>query len=169
MPDYSKGKIYKIYSDIGNKVYVGSTTYTLSHRLGQHKTASSCSSSILFNLYGFENCKIELIIDYPCESNDELRIKEEEIRKNTKNCVNNRKAYSIGYYEENKEKWKAHVKEYASKNKEKISTWHKLYRQKDEIKERRKKKVICDCGVEYTHDHASRHKRSKHHLNYISN
>ena len=38
MPDYSKGKIYKIVDNTNNNVYIGSTCEpTLAHRLAQHK------------------------------------------------------------------------------------------------------------------------------------
>ena len=39
MPDYSKGKIYKIVDNTNNNVYIGSTCEpTLAHRLAQHKS-----------------------------------------------------------------------------------------------------------------------------------
>jgi predicted GIY-YIG superfamily endonuclease len=39
MPDYSKGKIYKIVDNTNNNVYIGSTCEpTLAHRLAQHRS-----------------------------------------------------------------------------------------------------------------------------------
>ena len=54
MPDYSKGKIYTIrcFND-DTKIYVGSTTQTLSKRFGDHKSHSkdkSRSRMILYNV-----------------------------------------------------------------------------------------------------------------------
>ena len=83
---YKNGKIYKI-TDIGyNKCYIGSTTEkTLKQRLARHNsnykqykngTSHFLSSFTLFEEYGFENCKIELIEKYPCNSKDELVARE---------------------------------------------------------------------------------------------
>ena len=68
---YRNGKIYKI-TDIGyNKCYIGSTCEELSKRLAHHRgdfkkflrgvKVSHTRSYDLFNEYGVENCKIELI------------------------------------------------------------------------------------------------------------
>jgi hypothetical protein len=55
-------KIYKIYSDLGNEIYIGSTCQKLQQRFTDHKTSKhNCRSKILFNKYGKENCKIELL------------------------------------------------------------------------------------------------------------
>ena len=74
---YKNGKIYRI-TDIGyNKFYVGSTVSSLSTRIGKHRAEykdllkggkRSCSSFILFNDFGVDNCKIELIEYYPCDN-----------------------------------------------------------------------------------------------------
>jgi hypothetical protein len=82
---YQHGKIYKIV-DIGyNEQYVGSTTVELSTRMSRHRAKyreynntkqSFYSSFILFDKYGIENCKIELIELYPCESKEELNRRE---------------------------------------------------------------------------------------------
>lgn len=37
MPDYSKGKIYKIWSPSTGLTYIGSTIQTLSNRLSGHR------------------------------------------------------------------------------------------------------------------------------------
>jgi predicted GIY-YIG superfamily endonuclease len=38
MPDYQKGKIYKLWSPQGNEIYIGSTINPLAKRLGHHKS-----------------------------------------------------------------------------------------------------------------------------------
>jgi hypothetical protein len=78
---YQHGKIYKIV-DVGyNEQYFGSTTVELSTRMARHRARyreynktqkSFYSSFILFDKYGIENCKIELVESYPCDSKDEL-------------------------------------------------------------------------------------------------
>ena len=82
MIDYSKSKIYKI-SDINNEmVYIGSTAqkYLCSrmacHRCNFVKNRKQCSSFLIFEKYGMDNCKIELLEVFPCKTKDELLIRE---------------------------------------------------------------------------------------------
>ena len=80
MPDYSKGKIYKILNNIDDEIYVGSTIKTLSQRMASHRSLAN------FNPYnklykhmidiGIDKFYIELVENYPCNNNDELRGKE---------------------------------------------------------------------------------------------
>ena len=74
-------------------------------------------------------------------------------------------------YELNKEKILLRVHKYAEEHKEEIKERGIKYREKNKetIKARKSKKEICECGTEYTHDHKSRHLRSKFHLNFIEN
>ena len=85
---YQNGKIYQI-TDIGyNKCYIGSTTEGLSLRMTRHRAnyknflknngKNFISSYDLFNEYGLENCKIELIEYYKCNTLQELRKREGE-------------------------------------------------------------------------------------------
>ena len=93
---YHNSKIYQII-DIGyNKCYIGSTTEELSMRMARHRGKYksflsgnySCVSSFdLLNEYGVENCKIELIEYYKCDTLQELRKREGEHILNTE-CVN---------------------------------------------------------------------------------
>lgn len=79
------------------------------------------------------------------------------------------KQHHLQYYEKNKDKIIARVHKYADEHKVQISKRGKQYRKnnKEQIKARRSKLVTCECGVTYTHDHASRHKRSKHHQSHV--
>lgn len=94
---YSKGKIYKIVDNAYNVCYYGSTVQTLSNRMAKHridyynyKNGDKNKFTTAFNIfdeYGIENCKIELVEMFPCHNKDELRKKEGEyIRQNS--CVN---------------------------------------------------------------------------------
>ena len=47
MPDYSKGKIYKILNNIDNEIYVGSTIKTLSQRMACHRSNLKALSHII--------------------------------------------------------------------------------------------------------------------------
>lgn len=70
---YEIGRIYKIQSGNSNEVYVGSTIDTLRRRLMGHingynnyksKGTSNCTLYALFDKYGVDNCRIELIKEY---------------------------------------------------------------------------------------------------------
>ena len=65
MPDFSKGKIYKLVSNISSDVYVGSCLVDLSKRLYQHKSKSNkaVSKSMFIN---DAIITIVLIEDFPC-------------------------------------------------------------------------------------------------------
>ncbi len=144
MGDYSKGKIYKLYS-VSNKdlVYYGSTIETLNTRLIKHiykyKNNSSCTSK---KVLAAGDYKMELIENFPCNSKAELERREGEYTKNNK-CVNERIAGRTKkeYNEDNKEHKKQYDKEYYKKNKELIAEKGKEYYEnnKEAIAERSKK------------------------------
>ena len=159
--DYQNGKIYQITDIAYTKCYIGSTTQSLAKRLSKHKTdykvwkdnnkRHKTTSYDLFEEFGIENCKIELIEDYPCNSKNELERKEGEIIKNTA-CVNR---YIPGrtdkqYYIDNIEK----IKQYRLDN-------------KDKIKQYNNKENICICGGKYTTVHKSQHINSYKHQSFI--
>ena len=75
------------------------------------------------------------------------------------------------YCEENREKIKEKKKEYYEKNREKISEKRKEYREKNKerIKEQHGKKITCECGKIFTHNHKARHEKTDYHQDYINN
>jgi hypothetical protein len=96
MPDYLQGKIYHIIAPNGAK-YVGSTTQSLTKRFIAHKTRYKSwkdgkykyliTCFKIFEEHGIENCKIELIEEFPCNSKKQLETREGEIIQ-TVDCVN---------------------------------------------------------------------------------
>jgi hypothetical protein len=92
MPNYQDGKIYMVWA--GNDRYYGSTTNTLSRRLSAHKSVyknekvlKKNTCCVLFEKYGVDNCKIELVELFPCNSKMELEMREGfYVREN--DCVN---------------------------------------------------------------------------------
>ena len=96
---YSRGKIYKVVDAGCSKCYFGSTTEKLFNRLSKHKNIykqylagkraknDKTSTCILFEEFGMENCKIELVENYPCNSKEELNAGEGFYIKNNE-CVN---------------------------------------------------------------------------------
>ena len=136
---YRNGKIYKI-TDIGyNKCYIGSTCEQLCHRMARHrahykkklngKRRHDLSSYDLFNEYGVENCKIELIEYFPCDTVQELRKREGEHIKNTE-CVNKCVAGRTKqeWREDNRDKIKEQNRKYKEQNRDKINEYKREYR-----------------------------------------
>ena len=119
---YLNGKIYKIV-DIGyNVCYYGSTCSSLSLRMACHRASYRSflkgldhfrSIFTIFDEYGVENCKIELIKLFPCSSKIELEAEEGSFIKEH-GCVNKNRAghmntlgkdeYHKQYYLANKDK-----------------------------------------------------------------
>ena len=86
-------RFYSITSELGNMVYAGSTERTLKDRYSQHKCPSNNTmSKKLFDTYGFENCKIELIGFSECTRLQRFALEGHYIMKFKKdplyNCVN---------------------------------------------------------------------------------
>jgi hypothetical protein len=159
MPDYQKGKIYKLWSPQGNEIYIGSTVNSLAKRLSHHKSHHNpCNSKYLFENY--DDVRIELVEEYPCNNKMELNKKEgQHIRNNE--CLNRFIAgrtqkeynednkehileYKKEWYENNKDHKKEYGKEYYENNKEQKKEYYE--NNKEKIKERKNKKFECDCG-----------------------
>jgi hypothetical protein len=192
MPDYLNGKLYTIRSHQTDKVYVGSTTQTLSVRMAGHrkdfkrynKGLYSYVSS--FELLKYDDAYIELIELYPCNSKVELD-RGEGVYIRQMDCVNKNIAgrTRTEWIEENKEGIKEYQKEYRQNNKEKIAElnkqhyqdnkeyyneYNKKYKQdnRERIKEQANKKFDCECGGKYTNGNKSTHLGSKKHQKYLN-
>ena len=188
---YQKGKIYKIV-DVGyNKCYVGSTCEELSQRMARHrymftqhstkgKESYRCCNR-LFEEFGVENCKKELIEEYPCNNQMELHRREGQHIQNNE-CVNKVIAGRTDkeYYDQNKEKERERKKQYYAKypeiakaykeaNKDRIAQYQKQYREnnKEQLNSKRNEKHNCDCGGRYTHNHKAEHFKSQRHQKYL--
>ena len=153
MPDYSKGKIYRIVVDTEEEYrpYVGSTCQELSQRMTDHRLNYQnwkngknglTSSFNLFERFGVENCKIILLEEYPCDSKMKLLMKEREWFDKME-CCNQRRPFTSNeelieyqkiYRESNKEKNLQQQKEYHQKNKEQIAEKAKIYRESNKEK-----------------------------------
>ncbi len=170
MNRYQKGKIYKIYSDLGDKVYIGCTTKQyLSQRMAKHKYDYTYSkkkredtgfafvySYLLFDEYGVDNCKIELLEAYPCDSIDEIRKREAHYIKtipNINNCHNwtperieekkqTERKQSKEFYERNKTELNKKSIEYYQKNKDMIVEKRNSNKEKYNLKRREKYQLM---------------------------
>lgn len=159
MPDYKQGKIYKITAknaDDGD-VYIGSTCQKLYKRMCQQREnylgRKSYTSRILFDKYGYDNCYIELIKDFPCETKQELWDEETKYIKGLK-CVNrfipnrNKKQYVLDTKEHKRDYDKNHLYEKQQR--------------------RFKNRYACECGKTLNKEGKVRHEISKAHLAFIT-
>ena len=192
---YQHGKIYKIV-DVGyNKCYIGSTCEKLlSQRMARHRAfyfkmlrdgQLQMSSSRLFQEYGVDNCKIELIENFPCSSKEEL-LKREGFHIQSSDCVNKNVAgRSHKQWEiDNQEKIKERKKKYAKNNKDELTQRRKskreehidearkrevenYYKYKDRILKKLNTKVECPCGEIVNKSSLRRHEGRQKHQRYI--
>jgi hypothetical protein len=185
MPNYQQGKIYKIGNAVNDECYVGSTTLPLlCMRMAEHRNNYKClkaggkichtSSYTLFDRYGVENCRIELLETVPCNTKDELTKREGHYIR-LLNCVNR---YIAGrtkqeWYEDNLgyfKKWcednSGYMKNYREVNRDKILEYSKNYREvnRDKIAE----KYTCICGSIIRKNGKSSHEKSLKHMNYCA-
>lgn len=160
---YQTGKIYKIV-DIGyNEMYIGSTTKKLSERFGAHKynfinntNRNSCTSKYLFEKYGINNCKIELIENFPCNNREELHKREGYYIQNSINCVNK---VIPGRTQ----------KEYLELNKSKIYEYNNNYKKenKEKIRIQQKTRTLCECGLMIKNAYKPEHRTTKKHFHLL--
>jgi hypothetical protein len=177
MADYSNSKIYKITNNVNNQIYIGSTIKTLKQRFNQHKynykrflrgNGSNISSYKLFDKYGIENCAIELIQIYPCDSKKELEKLEGTYIKDYKvHSVNKIIAGRTDkqYKMDNADKVKEQNKQYRTDNVDKINEYQKQYYVDnfDKIHE----KINCFCGGKYIYSSKSNHCKTKKHKKFL--
>ncbi len=176
---YEKGKIYKIVDRGYNLCYYGSTCQELSNRMAGHRSdyaihtrtkAPTSTAMMIFDEYGVENCKIELVELYPCASKAELAAKEGEYIMNNP-CVNknvaggrmSRHDYIRQYYQSNKERVLAANQKYHEEHREAIRAKQKEYRDTNHERRRasQKEQFICEaCGGRYQRNDRAKHFRS---------
>jgi group I intron endonuclease len=176
--------IYKIYSESGEKVYVGSTIQTLNKRFIHHKShfksgnGRGCSSYVLFEEYGAENCKIQLLEE--CEQHqryDRERYWIETIPHTVNimrklNITNEERKqhmcdYSKKWNAENPEAYTERMRRNAIQQKEKQR--ERYDKNISHIREQASAKVMCECGIVYRHSHRNRHQASVRHQNLMKN
>ena len=175
MNRYENGKIYKIV-DIGyKKMYIGSTTESLKKRFERHRSkylreftqgkGDNTRSYWLFQEFGVENCRIELIKNYPCNSREELEREEgKHIKEN--DCINKiiaGRTIQEPYKEEN---------EYICFQQQIYRELHPDKRQEEGRKRYEKKKAEFLekklCGKCYTQCHRKRHEKTKKHQDWLN-
>jgi exonuclease VII large subunit len=194
MVNYTLGKIYQIFTLLGTEIYIGSTAEpTLARRMSKHRSSyknwknGGNSGKVMgfdiFDKYGEENCKIELIETFSCKSKTELEAREGFFQRQHRDKIVNKniagRTYAE-YYLDTVEERKQHYQD----NAEEISKWHKQnylnnsvnilkrnakYRtdNADEVKEKASVKITCSCGSITRHADRSKHLKTKKHQNFL--
>ena len=144
MPDYTQGKIYKVWDNAYTECYIGSTVETLSSRMAKHRAqykrwkanqAKFLTAFLLFDKFGVENCKVELLEHFPRACRSELEARE-GYHHRQHDCVNKQIAGRSHkeYLIEHREPIRNQRKGYYLRNKDALSVWQKQYRQHNKIK-----------------------------------
>jgi hypothetical protein len=187
MPDYSKGKVYKIVANTDEeyKPYVGSTCQDLSQRMTDHRKdykrwkngiGFKYSSFDLFDKFGIEKCQIILLEEYSCDNKMKLLMKEREWFDKMECCnklkpLKNEEEKSGSFHYQrtielhpshNQEHYKRTIELNPNHNKERYQ------KRKVEMNKKRKESFTCDCGSIYRKCHKARHERTLKHQNYLS-
>ena len=134
MPNYQNSKVYKIWNDCNDMVYVGSTTQPLSKRWFEHKKFCNFQPNRkiykAMNELGIEKFHIELIKLFPCTCREELSAEEGRTIRNLDSINHGYNSNVAGrsikqYYTDNKEEILQQQKQYKEQNKQKIAEQHK--------------------------------------------
>lgn len=199
---YKNAKVYRIWSLLGDKIYIGSTADTLSNRLGNHKSSYKrwlkdnnrqyTYSFKLFEMFGVDNCKIDLEHNFSCNSKAELKSEEGRVQRIHKAIlVNNNiagrtqeeryaenkeyykeynKQHNRQHYAENKDAILEKQKQYYTENKDYYKNYNKEYKSenKEAVSKQRNEKFVCECGGRYTQQHKTHHLNSVKHQKFIT-
>jgi hypothetical protein len=173
------GFIYKIHCNETEEDYYGSTV-NFSNRMSCHK----CSSETQLKKRNCESRKIiernnysaEVIEVFLFDDKKELKKREQYYLDNFP-CINKYPAYKTE--EELKERKRIYglteksleaKKKYRESHREeaiKRSAEH-YNKNKEEINKKRKEKITCICGMEYSYNHKARHYKTKRHINKMA-
>lgn len=166
---YSRGKIYKICRDDCSDIYIGSTTVpTLAKRLGEHVSstkagANKCTSVQLLSHPGYY---IILLEEYPCNSRDALRAREQYWIDASEHAINKRRACA-GVSGSTKQEYNhAYQQKYREEHQQRSTRYY--VENKETINQRRAEKITCECGAIYSQQHKTRHQRSQKHLQLMA-
>lgn len=184
MVNYNEGKIYKLISEQTDKIYIGSTAKKLlNQRLESHREKflewikNNTSYTTSFEILQYNDYKIILIENYPCNSKDELRQREQYwIDKNKDICVNMRNSY-ISKEERKEQKNKYHKIWYSINNKRiknKSKEWYKNNKERvKKLHSENKLCIYCDRNMIKSnylrHCKGTKHKQNMEYFNSILN
>ena len=168
MPDYTKGKIYKIVCNATGKIYVGSTTQQLCVRIAGHRAGYKYFKEgkrafvTSFQIIEQGNYDMVLIENYPCQSKEDLHRRERHYIE-TLECVNKIvptrtqqeyveanvekiTKYKHSWYQDNRDSEKEH--QYYIDNAEKIAEQQKKYNKVNAEKIAKRQKKYSEVNAE---------------------
>ncbi len=134
MSKYINAKIYKLMNNITDKIYIGSTTKDLNLRLQLHKSPHNPTvSKQLFNNQAIVS--IHLIEDYPCNSRNELKLKEIHYINANPSCINKNKPFISNFTTSDIDliNWR---RDYRNQHLEKMKAYHSIYKKTIDYKEK---------------------------------
>ena len=170
MVNYSKSVIYKIqHNETESLCYIGSTC-NFKNRKHNHKNYCYNENGKAYNykLYqmirnngGWDAFRMVVIEEFPCESKTQLCIREEQVRIEYKADMNTLKAHRTA--EEKIEQ----IKQWHIENRTEIKEYNKQYHHdhRDDLNQKKKQKVTCECGCIVNRSNLSTHKKTNKHLN----
>ena len=97
MPNYANSKVYKLISSVDSKIYIGSTTVSLSTRLAKHKNDAKYNPHFVhkhFNTIGWDTVRIILIETVNCFNKEQLTQREQHYIDLLKPSLNKISAYT---------------------------------------------------------------------------
>ena len=178
MQSYKKSKIYKLVSNETDDIYVGSTVQSLYKRKHSHKSSykrwmgAKPVYMTSYELVKYDDCDIILLEECNCDNKIQLHARERYWIEKL-NCVNKivptrtRKEYNNC----NREKISKERKEWYVLNKVKVcqNTLKYYYDNREKIREKRRRKMVCECGSTIRIADKSRHFRSMKHQQFSNN
>jgi hypothetical protein len=182
----SSGHVYKIWNDINDDVYVGSTFTPLDRVFAWHCLQATFITSdwhALHNLIrklGPEHFRIESIEEFPFNARKVMQEKTEEYREKLSKwkpedflsdyqlCLKHEREQRKAdpeWQQQRKEKDAARSKKYREENPEAVAAKNKRYWMMNagKIYERRNAKCECECGLSYTLKNKSTHYKTQVH------
>ena len=155
--EYSNAKFYKIYSDIDEDFYIGSTCCSLSTRMAKHRFSAKVATGKNSKLYrkmqdhGNEHFFVVLLDEFrECQNKEQLHKKEREYIDNFKptlNYVIPTRTYEEWVAENHDHKKELDRQLYQSKGEERIE-YQKEYAKNNPEKRRQYKKTCYDKNKE---------------------
>lgn len=184
--DFSKAVIYKIkcLDPYIKDIYVGSTCNFIK-RKSDHKSTCNNPNSKDHNIYvyqfireqgGWDNWKMVMVKQSPCNSRIELNMLEEEVIQEFQDLttLNSVKAYTTiderkeqmkKWNKENPDKCSVYSSEYRKRKPEKQKEYEE--KNKEKIEERKGSKISCVCGSSFRRDSKARHIKTKKHIDWV--
>mgnify|MGYP002785599104 CR=1 FL=1 len=162
MPDYSKGKIYRLVCNITGVEYIGHTVQPLSVRKAKHVNAYKRYTGgqhhyiTSYKVMEHGDFDILLIEDYSCDNIEQLKARERYWIEKTSERVNKHIPCRT-------------FAEWQQVHKERLSDYQKQYRQdnKEHLSEYANQSVQCGCGSVTSNRNKSRHERCRKHQDWL--